>query len=254
MSSPSLPPLANDALANTHPASTVLLPSTEAKAGYVQSLFNRIAPTYDLLNDCISFGTHRLWKRKACNALQLQAGQRVADICTGTGHLLHYLAKDVGPSGEAIGIDFSEGMLEVARRNLSKTPQVSLMQGDAMALPLPSETLDGAIMAFGLRNLQTPERGIQEMARILKPQGKAVCLDTHPNPKLPGFWFYFRYIMPRIGQIISQDPTAYQYLQASTQAFLNPVALRKLFEEAGFQKVEVHELFGGTATLIVATK
>jgi demethylmenaquinone methyltransferase / 2-methoxy-6-polyprenyl-1,4-benzoquinol methylase len=222
----------------------------EEKHRFVQQLFNRIAPTYDALNDVISFGLHRRWKRKACAALALSQGQTVLDVCTGTGHLADYLLPLVGENGQFVGLDFSEGMLAVARKRFVQ-PNAKWVQGDAMALPFENDSFDGAIIAFGLRNVTDRLKTLQEMTRVVKAGGKVVCLDTNPKPKLPGFWLYFKLVMPWLGQSLAKDKAAYDYLQSSTKNFVDAKQLHTLFEEAGLVAVESHPLQWGACMLTV---
>jgi demethylmenaquinone methyltransferase/2-methoxy-6-polyprenyl-1,4-benzoquinol methylase len=223
--------------------------AVEGKAQYVQQMFDRIASTYDLLNDCISFGMHRQWKNTACKRLNLAHGNRVLDVCTGTGDLLGRLARQVGPSGEVVGLDFSAEMLEVARKRYPQSSALSLVQGDAMALPFEDNTFDGAIVAFGLRNVADIEKTVREMARVVKPGGWVVNLDTNPNPVFPGFKFYFSTIMPLIGQALSMDKKAYHYLSESTWHFLSPKQLGQVFETAGLTQVRVESLSLGAVSI-----
>ena len=199
-------------------------------------MFNRIAPTYDLLNDCISFGMHRGWKRRACDALSLKPGNSVLDVCTGTGDLINPLLERVGSSGKVTGLDFSGEMLAVAQKRFAEAP-VTLVRGDALALPFADNEFDGAIISFGLRNVSDIPKALSEMVRVVKPGGWVVNLDTNPKPALPGYWLYFSWIMPRIGQFISRDASAYEYLCQSTQRFLTPDELVTRFEALGLKQV-----------------
>jgi demethylmenaquinone methyltransferase / 2-methoxy-6-polyprenyl-1,4-benzoquinol methylase len=223
--------------------------ATEGKAVYVQSMFNRIAGTYDLLNDCISFGMHRLWKNKACDLLQLQPGHQVLDVCTGTGDLLPRLAQRVANQGQVIGLDFSEEMLEVGRKRFTDLSNIQWQQGDAMALPFEDNTFDGAIVSFGLRNVSDIQKTVNEMARVVKPGGWVVNLDTNPKPAMPGFKLYFSMLMPMIGQLFSMDKKAYQYLSESTWHFLTPEELGAIFQQAGLTHVQVLPLSMGAVSI-----
>ena len=241
---------------NSDPNSTQIAQSTwapqeatEGKAVYVQSMFNRIAGTYDLLNDCISFGMHRLWKNRACNLLALQPGQTVLDVCTGTGDLLPRLAKRVGKQGRVIGLDFSEEMLEVGQKRFPELSNTHWQQGDAMALPFEANSFDGAIVSFGLRNVSDIQKTVNEMARVVKPGGWVVNLDTNPKPALPGFKLYFSLLMPLIGQLFSMDKKAYQYLSESTWHFLSPEELGDIFKNAGLNPVQVLPLSMGAVSI-----
>lgn len=221
----------------------------EPKAAQVRQMFDRIAGTYDLLNDCISMGFHRRWKRLACRRLNLRPGDRVLDVCSGTGDLIGYLLPLVGETGHVTGLDFSENMLAIARERYRQTPNVSFIQGDAMALPFEDNHFDGAIISFGLRNVVDIPLALAEMQRVIKPGGWMVNLDTCPVPKIPGVHFYFSKIMPLIGRLLSRDAQAYRYLSASTQNFLTPQALAGHFAAAGCQAVTSETLMLGSVSL-----
>ena len=176
------------------------------KAAQVQGMFDRIARSYDLLNDCISFGMHRLWKREACKLLNLKHGDHVLDVCSGTGDLIAYLQPHVSDNGQITALDFSEQMLEMARHRFGQSDNVLFRQGDATSLPYAEDAFDAAIVSFGLRNVIDIPCAIREMTRVTKPGGWVVNIDTCPEPKLPGYWFYFSLIMPVIGRVLSMDP------------------------------------------------
>lgn len=208
------------------------------KDNKVRLMFNRIAGRYDLLNDCISFGMHRLWKRSAVDMLQVQPGDQILDVCTGTGDMVKYLLPKVTKDGKVVGVDFSEDMLAVARERFEGTPHAEFIQGDALKLDIPNNTMDGAMISFGLRNVVDIPGCIREMTRVVKPGGWVVNLDTCPDPKMPGYWFYFNNVMPLVGKALSLDPNAYKYLSESTQHFLSPTELEAVFQEAGLQTVQ----------------
>jgi len=224
------------------------------KAAQVQDMFNRIAGTYDSLNTCISMGFHKQWKKLACAKLQLPQGGKALDVCTGTGDLIDYLLPLVGPGGHVEGLDFSEKMLDVARERFSGRSNVNLVQGDALALPYPDNTFDGAIISFGLRNVTNIPQALAEMRRVIKPGGWMVNLDTCPTPKLPGMNFYFSKIMPIIGGMLARDPQAYQYLSESTRHFLTPAQLKAALEQAGCVQVTSQTLMLGSVSLQVGQK
>jgi demethylmenaquinone methyltransferase/2-methoxy-6-polyprenyl-1,4-benzoquinol methylase len=225
-----------------------------SKAYRVHSIFNRIAGRYDLLNDCISFGLHRFWKQKAVDCLKLNPGQYALDVCTGTGDLIHYLEKRVGPTGKLTGLDFSEEMLAIARNRYQDKKRIHFEQGDAQDLPFGEDHFDGAVVAFGLRNVTDIDKTLQEMMRVVKPGARVVNLDTSPKPRLPGFKLYFRYVMPLIGQLLSGDRDAYEYLHRSTEDFLSPEALKERFEATGFQNVQIVPVAFESAVILVGTK
>lgn len=237
------------------PSSVGVSPSVALeKASFVQALFNRIAGTYDLLNDCISFGMHRQWKQKACRALQLKSGDAVLDVCTGTGDLLAYLRPQVAETGRLVGLDFSEQMLAVARKRFAEDKNIQLLQGDAMALPFEDGVFDGAVISFGLRNVTDVSTVLQEMARVVRPGGWIVNLDTAPNPSLPGYWFYFTKIMPWFGKLLAMDKKAYEYLSTSSKHFDAPEQLKAQFERIGLRMVSIESLAFGSVAIIKGCK
>lgn len=243
---------------SNHSLSSVLPDPSQAasqnKASQVQAMFDRIAGTYDTLNDWISMGFHKQWKREACRKLQLFPSAKALDVCTGTGDLIGYLLPLVGQSGQVEGLDFSANMLACAQQRFSNQPNVSLTQGDALALPYPDNTFDGAIISFGLRNVTDIPKALSEMLRVIKPGGWMVNLDTSPTPKLPGMNFYFSNIMPLIGGALAKDTQAYQYLSKSTRHFLTPQQLKQAFNEAGCIQVTSQTLMLGSVSLQAGQK
>jgi demethylmenaquinone methyltransferase/2-methoxy-6-polyprenyl-1,4-benzoquinol methylase len=240
------------------PSLSSVLPNPQqgenTKAVQVEQMFDRIAGKYDLLNDWISMGFHKQWKRVACQKLHLAPGGKALDICTGTGDLINYLLPLVGPQGTVDGLDFSENMLAIARQRHQNTPNVSLTQGDALQLPYPDNSFNAAIISFGLRNVTNIPQALQEMNRVLKPGGWMVNLDTAPKPFLPGMRFYFSKIMPLIGGALARDSQAYQYLSNSTQHFLTPPELKVAFEQAGCVNVSSETLMLGSVSLQAGQK
>jgi len=211
-------------------------------------MFDRIAPTYDLLNNCISLGMHRHWKALACKSLSVKAGAHVLDVCTGTGDLISLLRSEVGHMGQITGLDFSGNMLALARQRTPETDQLRFIQGDAMALPFDDQTFDGALVSFGLRNVASVPQVLAQMARVVKPGGWVVNLDTCPNPNLPGYRWYFNTVMPWLGQRLSNNPTAYTYLAKSTEGFYTPTQLVEMFQTAGLQNVSATGLAFGAVS------
>lgn len=223
------------------------------RASRVRAMFGAITPRYDLLNAVLSMGLDRGWRREAVRLGAPGIGGRAADICTGTGDLARLLADHVGPGGEVAGVDFCEEMLVRAREKFppSTFPQLRFVQGDALELPLPDRHFDAVTMAFGLRNLVDPPRGFREMARILRPGGRALVLElTRPSGLLKLVYFPYLFAwLPLVGGLISKNRTAYQYLARSIAAFLSVEQVCARMAEAGFEHVEARPLCGGIATL-----
>jgi len=224
------------------------------KAKQVQQMFNGIAGSYDLLNAWISMGFHQHWKRKACRMLNLKPGDRVLDVCTGTGDLIQTLLQQVESDGRVDGLDFSENMLAIACRRYAGMPNVVLQQGDALALPYADNTFDGAIISFGLRNVADIPRALAEMHRVIRPGGWLVNLDTTPSPSLPGFRFYFSHVMPWIGGLFSRNKAAYRYLAQSTQQFLTPQQMTHLLIRQGCIHTRVISLMMGAVSIQAGQK
>ena len=207
------------------------LPTNDEKAGYVRHQFDRIARKYDLTNDAISIGMHRLWKREAIASLSIKADGKYLDVCCGTGDLSLLLARKLSSGGSVVGLDFSEQMLEAAkRRETGKAHRklhgkIEWMIGDAQNLPFPDDSFEGAINSFGLRNLTDLQAGINEMSRVVRPGGHVVNLDLgHSQIPLfsPLFRFYFRNVVPLIGQFLQNDKSAYTYLPESLNTYPRP--------------------------------
>jgi len=230
------------------------LPRLEEKPVFVQRLFNRIATRYDALNNIISFGMHWGWKRHAVASLQLKNAEHGLDVCTGTGDLLGLMLPNVGEAGQVTGLDFSEQMLAVAKDRYKNASNVTLVQGDAMHLPFANDTFHASIISFGLRNVADIRQTIAEMMRCTQVGGRVINLDTAPITSLPCFSWYFKHVMPRFGELLAGDKEAYQYLQASTEAFESPERLKAVFESLGLVDVRIERLGFGSVAMIVGVK
>lgn len=239
------------------------LPPTEEKADYVLRQFDRIARGYDLTNDVISLGMHRLWKRTAIANLQLKPQGKYLDVCTGTGDLAMSIAQTAGFSGEIVGLDFSPNMLDVAKRRQARKQKekelpalVTWIQGNAEQLPFPDDHFDGAIISFGLRNLVNLQSGLNELARVVKSRGKVINLDLgQPTTPVftPFFLFFFDHIVPIIGQCMQGDRQAYTYLPQSRKSYPDPTKLSQMFTEAGLIDVEWQPLALGSVAMHIGT-
>lgn len=248
------------------------LPTSDQKAGYVLEQFDRIARRYDLANDLISLGMHRLWKSRAIKELGIKADGSYLDVCTGTGDLAMSIATLKHFSGEVVGLDFSGQMLEVAKTRQEKAkregklavslvkdslPSLAWQQGDAQSLPFENSSFDGAIISFGLRNLTDLQKGLDEMSRVVKPGGTVVNLDLgQPDMPVftPLFMFFFHHVVPIIGEIVQNDRKAYTYLPESRKNYPHPTILTQMFQKAGLVDVKWVPLAFGSVAMHVGKR
>ncbi len=217
-------------------------------------MFGRIVPRYDLLNRLMSLGMDGGWRRAAAAAAR-PAGAHALDLGTGTGDLAQELRRQ--GAAHVVGADFSAAMLAAARTKVTSSAQASWALADALRLPFPEETFDCVTNAFLLRNLADLGAGLAEMARVLKPDGRLVCLDMTPPPPGPFgalYRLYFDRLMPPIAGALSGDSAAYRYLPNSLKGFPNAPELAALLSEVGLTQVRTLRLGGGTVALHRARK
>lgn len=229
------------------------------KVTSVSDMFQSIAPRYDVANDVLSFGTHRVWKKKAVSMMGICAGDVVVDLCTGTGDLAFRIARVVGDSGKVIGIDFVPGMLELAeskRQAHPPYPALEFVQGDAMNLDLPENIADGVSIAFGIRNVPDVGKCLSEIRRILKPRGTLMVLEFG-QPFVPGFAllyrFYSRHLMPFVGGLLTGNKAAYEYLPETSAQFPSGKKFVEILQNAQFSNIRAIPLFGGVAYIYVGS-
>lgn len=232
------------------------LPTQEAKPAYVQGMFDRIAGAYDRVNDLMTGGRHHAWKRTMIELARVRPGAHALDLCTGTGDIARLLALAAGPTGQVTGLDFSEGMLEVARQRPHSGPAITWQQGDALALPFADLSFDAVTVGFGLRNLSDLDRGLAEIRRVLKPGGRFVSLDMG-KPRAwvlkRGAEFYEYRIVPAMGGLVSGERDAYEYLPASNRSFPDQRELARRLEAVGFTAAQAHDRMLGAVALVSAT-
>jgi demethylmenaquinone methyltransferase/2-methoxy-6-polyprenyl-1,4-benzoquinol methylase len=230
------------------------LPAPEEKAGYVQAMFDAIAPRYDLLNSVLSVRMHHGWRRVAADKAQLKSGGVALDICTGTGDLALELARRAGAKGLVIGSDFSAPMLQLGEKKKAQrsVPALEFVLADALKLPFPENAFDAVTVAFGIRNVADVEAGIREMARVTTPDGKVVILEFN-SPRNPVFaalyqWYSFN-VLPRLGGLISGRRAAYNYLPSSVKAFYSREEIKEMMERAGLKNVTITDLTFGSVVV-----
>jgi len=222
----------------------------------VRALFERVAPSYDRLNDLLSLGLHRIWKRQACAWLQPMPGQRLLDLCCGTGDLALVLAERVRPGGLVLGLDAAEAPLQLARHRARRQPWLPLefRQGDALATGLADGWADGAVMAYGLRNLSDPAAALAELRRLLRPGGRAAVLDFNrpcdPAGRTAGFQrLYLRQVVVPLARQAGLEPE-YAYLEDSLRRFPTGPEQEQLAQAAGFSSARHRLLAGGQMGLL----
>lgn len=227
------------------------------RARFVNQMFGRIARRYDLGNRVLSLGRDQAWRKKAVRFLDPGPDDFILDIGAGTADLSLELAAKVRA---VVGADFSEPMLAVGLekvRAAGRMPQIALVTADALDLPFADSSFDGATTAFTVRNLARMSDGFREMARVLKPNARLVCLEfMRPHSGLVNMFYrpYLNHVLPFLGALVTGDRTAYTYLAASINAFSTPQELSAVMRDVGFATVDCHLLNLGTVAIHVGTK
>ncbi len=227
------------------------------KARRVRGVFDSVAPKYDLMNDLMSMGLHRAWKVYTVMVANVREGQQVLDIAGGTGDLALAFAPKVGASGSVVHTDINEAMLREGRNRLLDAGVIlPTLVCDAEHLPFPDASFDLVTVAFGLRNMTHKEAALREMNRVLKAGGRLLVLEfskvAKPLEKIYD-WYSFK-VLPRLGKLVANDDSSYQYLAESIRMHPNQDELKALMQNSGFSHVDYHNLTGGVVALHVAIK
>jgi demethylmenaquinone methyltransferase / 2-methoxy-6-polyprenyl-1,4-benzoquinol methylase len=227
------------------------------KAQRVRGVFETVAGRYDLMNDLMSLGLHRVWKRFAVGAAGVRSGMRVLDLAGGTGDLARMFADRVGAAGMVVLTDINGAMLARGRDRMVDTGRlVPAVQCDAEKLPFRANHFDCVSIAFGLRNVTHKEAALAEMRRVLKPGGVAAVLEFSRvyAPLAPAYDWYSFNVLPRLGKLVAGDDASYRYLAESIRMHPDQAALKAMMEQAGFDRVEVHNLMAGVVALHLGYK
>jgi demethylmenaquinone methyltransferase/2-methoxy-6-polyprenyl-1,4-benzoquinol methylase len=225
------------------------------KAGMVADVFHSVASRYDLMNDLMSGGIHRIWKRFTIEVSGVRKGNAVLDIAGGTGDLAARFAQIVGESGRVVLADINDSMLRVGRDKLldqGLQGNLQFVQGDAQYLPFPDDCFDCVTIAFGLRNVTDKALALQSMLRVLKPGGRLLVLEfSKPENELlsKAYDTYSFRLLPLMGRLVANDSDSYQYLAESIRMHPDQETLRDMMEDAGFIRCEYHNMTGGIVAL-----
>ena len=226
----------------------------DEKAGLVRNVFDSVASRYDIMNDLMSAGMHRLWKRFTVDQAALRAGDVVLDLAGGTGDLARAFCRKVGRQGHVVLADINAAMLRQGRARLvdaGVAGNLSIVQVDAQALPFADGSFDCISIAFGLRNVTDKDAALRSMYRTLKPGGKAMVLEfSAPNKVIkPAYDVYSFKVLPALGKLVAKDPDSYQYLAESIRMHPDQETLKEMMEAAGFERCRYHNLAAGIVAL-----
>ena len=232
----------------------------EEKAQRVRGVFDSVADKYDIMNDLMSGGVHRIWKQYTLSRTALKPGQRALDVAGGTGDLTRGMAKQVGPEGKVVLSDINPNMLANGRRRLidkGVVGNVEFVEADAEELPFDDNSFNCVTIGFGLRNVTDKDKALAEMYRVLKPGGRLLVLEFS-KPVLPGLntiydAYSFR-LLPLMGKWVANDEASYRYLAESIRKFPGQDTLRQMMLDAGFDEVSYHNLTGGIVALHIGLK
>ena len=233
---------------DTEASSRVPRRDSDEFASQVRGMFDRIAGVYDVMNSAMTAGLHHQWRQRAVDRAEVGPGSDALDVCCGTGDLALELRRRIGPDGRVVGCDFSEPMLELARRKSGEQSlPVEVGWADALDLPYGDASFDAVTIGFGARNLADLERGLTEMTRVIRPGGRLVILEITRPTREPLSTFYslwFDRVVPVIGTLAG-DPDAYSYLPNSVRSFPEPRELGAMMDEVGLERIRWLLLAGG---------
>lgn len=227
----------------------------EQKVAMVADVFHSVAAKYDIMNDVMSMGIHRLWKRFTIDCSGVRPGQQVLDLAGGTGDITALFSKRVGPTGKVVLADINESMLNVGRdklRDLGLVTNIEFVQANAEALPFADNSFDVVSIGFGLRNVTDKDAALRSMFRVLKPGGRLLVLEfSKPQSEIlsKAYDLYSFRILPFMGQLIANDKESYQYLAESIRMHPDQETLKQMMQDAGFAEVSYHNLTGGIVAL-----
>lgn len=227
----------------------------EQKVTMVADVFHSVAAKYDIMNDVMSMGIHRLWKRFTIDCSGVRPGQQVLDLAGGTGDITALFSKRVGPSGKVVLADINESMLNVGRdklRDLGLVTNIEFVQANAEALPFADNSFDIVSIGFGLRNVTDKDAALRSIFRVLKPGGRLLVLEfSKPQSEVlsKAYDLYSFRILPFMGQLIANDKESYQYLAESIRMHPDQETLKQMMQDAGFAEVSYHNLTGGIVAL-----
>ncbi|MDE0790320.1 MAG: bifunctional demethylmenaquinone methyltransferase/2-methoxy-6-polyprenyl-1,4-benzoquinol methylase UbiE [Woeseiaceae bacterium] len=226
----------------------------DKKASMVRGVFDSVASRYDIMNDLMSAGLHRLWKRYTIDQAAIKPGQVVLDLAGGTGDLAREFSKKVGKDGQVVLADINAAMLKQGRHRLVDagiSGNITIAQVDAQELPFDDATFDCITMAFGLRNVTDKDAALASMFRVLKPGGKAMVLEfSKPNEAIkPAYDLYSFKVLPTLGKFVAGDPDSYQYLAESIRMHPDQDTLKSMMETVGFERCRFHNMAAGIVAL-----